>query len=219
VHPRTVHDGQHIAARRPGVGRWIDHRLTRRRAKGSARAPPSVRKDHPGSRSRGRSASMMSPSRSGRSATCRRMPSLPRLAGSAPGNAFQVASLFHDFVIPTVVRRQDARSGDTSGDTTRNTREDPAMRFPQPDGFLGVSGEPCRTVRGEGNQRLALANRRNLPFDLIGLFEPLANRFRGLRNRKAADWAGTRVNGQIEKFARNGYQIAGVIAIAGGADV
>ena len=39
------------------------------------------------------------------------------------------------------------------------------------------------------------------------------------RNRKAADWAGTRVNGQIEKFARDGYQIAGVIAIAGGADV
>ncbi|WP_299639654.1 hypothetical protein [uncultured Ruegeria sp.] len=40
-----------------------------------------------------------------------------------------------------------------------------------------------------------------------------------LRKRKAADWAGTRVNGQIEKFARNEYQIAGVIAIAGGADV
>ena len=40
-----------------------------------------------------------------------------------------------------------------------------------------------------------------------------------LRNRKAADWAGTRVNGQIEKFILNGYQIAGVIAIAGGSDV
>ena len=40
-----------------------------------------------------------------------------------------------------------------------------------------------------------------------------------LRNRKAADWAGTRVNGQIEKFTLRGYQIAGVIAIAGGADV
>ncbi len=40
-----------------------------------------------------------------------------------------------------------------------------------------------------------------------------------LRNRKAADRAGTRVNGQIEKFALNGYQIADVIAIAGGADV
>jgi hypothetical protein len=40
-----------------------------------------------------------------------------------------------------------------------------------------------------------------------------------LRNRKAADWAGTRVNGQIEKSAQNGYQIEGMIAIAGGADV
>lgn len=70
-----------------------------------------------------------------------------------------------------------------------------------------------------GNQRLALANRRNLPLDLIGLFGSMANHFRGLRNRKAADWAGTRVNGQIEKFALIGYQIAPVIAIAGGADV
>jgi hypothetical protein len=74
-------------------------------------------------------------------------------------------------------------------------------------------------VRGEGNQRLALANRKTPPLDLIGLFGPLANRFRGPRNRKAADWAGTRVNGQIEKFALLGYQIAPVIAIAGGADV
>ena len=41
----------------------------------------------------------------------------------------------------------------------------------------------------------------------------------GPRNRKAADRAGTRVNGQIEKFAEVGYQIAPVIAIAGGADV
>lgn len=81
------------------------------------------------------------------------------------------------------------------------------------------SGEPCRTVRGEGNQRLALANRKNPPLDLIELFGPLANRFRGPRNRKAADWAGTRVNGQIEKLARDGYQIAPLIAIAGGADV
>jgi len=54
---------------------------------------------------------------------------------------------------------------------------------------------------------------------LIGFFGLLANRFRGPRNRKAADWAGTRVNGQIEKFAQNEYQIAPVIAIAGGADV
>jgi hypothetical protein len=74
-------------------------------------------------------------------------------------------------------------------------------------------------VRGEVNQRLALTNLKIPPFDLIGLFGPLANRFRGFRNRKAADWAGTRVNGQIEKIALNGYQIAGVIAIAGGADV
>ena len=74
-------------------------------------------------------------------------------------------------------------------------------------------------MRGEGNQRLALANRKTSPLDLIGLFGPLANRSRGSRNRKAADWAGTRVNGQIEKFARDGYKIAGVIAIAGGADV
>lgn len=74
-------------------------------------------------------------------------------------------------------------------------------------------------MRGEGNQRFALANRKIPPLDLIGLFGPLANRFRGPRNRKAADRAGTRVNGQIEKFARNGYQIALVIAIAGGADV
>ena len=74
-------------------------------------------------------------------------------------------------------------------------------------------------MRGEGNQRLALANRKTPPLELIGLFRPLANRFRGPRNRKAADWVGTRVNGQIEKFARNGYQIAPVIAIAGGADV
>ena len=81
------------------------------------------------------------------------------------------------------------------------------------------SGEPCRTVRGEGNQRLALSNQKTLPLDLIGLFGPLANRFMGPRNRMAADWAGTRVNGQIEKFARIGYQIAPVIAIAGGADV
>lgn len=81
------------------------------------------------------------------------------------------------------------------------------------------SGEPCRTVRDEGNQRLALANRKIPPLDLIGLFGPLANRFRDLRNRKAADRAGTRVNGQIEKFALTGYQIAPVIAIAGGADV
>lgn len=85
--------------------------------------------------------------------------------------------------------------------------------------FEKISGEPCRTVRGEGNQRLALANRKIPRLDLIGLFGPLANRFRGLRNRKAADWAGTHVNGQIEKFARNEYQIAPVIAIAGGADV
>lgn len=82
-----------------------------------------------------------------------------------------------------------------------------------------ISGEPCRTVRGKGNQRLALANRKTPPLDLIGLFGPLANRFRVPRNRKAADWAGTRVNGQIEMLARNGYQIAPVIAIAGGADV
>ncbi|OCX59867.1 hypothetical protein BFP70_18295 [Thioclava sp. SK-1] len=81
------------------------------------------------------------------------------------------------------------------------------------------SGEPCRTVRGEGNQRLALANQKTPAFDLIGLFGPLANRFRSPRNRKAADRAGTRVNGQIEKFAQTGYQIAPVIAIAGGVDV
>ncbi|OSQ65599.1 hypothetical protein MCRY_03160 [Marivita cryptomonadis] len=85
--------------------------------------------------------------------------------------------------------------------------------------FEKISGEPCRTVRGEGNQRLALANRKNPSLDLIRLFGPLANRFRGPRNRKAADWAGTRVNGQIEKFAQNRYQIAPVIAIAGGANV
>ena len=84
---------------------------------------------------------------------------------------------------------------------------------------IGKSGEPRRTVRGEGNQWLALANRKTPPLELIGLFGRLANRFRGPRNRKAADRAGTRVNGQIEKFALNGYQIAGVIAIAGGADV
>lgn len=70
-----------------------------------------------------------------------------------------------------------------------------------------------------GNQRLALANRKNPPLELIGLFEPLANRFRSPRNRKAADRAGTRVNGQIEKFAHTGYQIAPAIAIAGGVDV
>lgn len=81
------------------------------------------------------------------------------------------------------------------------------------------SGEPCRTVRGEGNQRLALANQKNPPLDLIGLFGPLANLSGCPRSRKAADRAGTRVNGQIEKFARNGYQITPVIAIAGGADV
>jgi len=81
------------------------------------------------------------------------------------------------------------------------------------------SGEPCRTVRGEDNQRLALANRKTPPLDLIGLFGPLANLFRRARNRKAADRAGTRVNGQIEKFAEETYQIAGVIAIAGGAHV
>ncbi|WP_120632300.1 hypothetical protein [Ruegeria sp. EL01] len=40
-----------------------------------------------------------------------------------------------------------------------------------------------------------------------------------LRNRKAADRAGTRVNGQIEKFAEETSQTASVIAIAGGADV
>ena len=74
-------------------------------------------------------------------------------------------------------------------------------------------------MRGEGNQWFALANRRNLPLDLMELFGPLANRFRGPGNRKAADWAGTRVNGQIEKFALTGYQIAPMIAIAGGADV
>lgn len=74
-------------------------------------------------------------------------------------------------------------------------------------------------MRGEGKQRLALANRKTPPLDLIGLFGPLANRFKGLRNRKAADRAGTRVNGQIENFALNGYQIAPMIAIAGGADV
>lgn len=74
-------------------------------------------------------------------------------------------------------------------------------------------------MRGGGNQRLALANRRNLPLDLIGLFAPLANLFRGPRNRKVADWAGTRVNDQIEKSAEETYQIAGVIAIAGGAHV
>lgn len=83
----------------------------------------------------------------------------------------------------------------------------------------GGNDPTCRTVRGEGNQRLALANRKTPPVELIGLFGRLANRFRGPRNRKAADRAGTRVNGQIEKFAMNGYQIAGVIAIAGGADV
>lgn len=70
-----------------------------------------------------------------------------------------------------------------------------------------------------GNQRLALTNPKIPPLDLIGLFGPLANLFSCGRNRKAADWAGTRVNGQIEKFAQSGYQIAGVIAIAGGADV
>ena len=74
-------------------------------------------------------------------------------------------------------------------------------------------------MRGEGNQQLALANRKIPPLDLIGLFGPLANHFRGPRNRKAADWAGTRVNGQNEKFAQTAYQIAPVIAIAGGADV
>lgn len=74
-------------------------------------------------------------------------------------------------------------------------------------------------MRGQGNQRLALTNPKTPPLDLIGLFGPLANHFRGLRNRKAADWAGTRVNGQIEKLALTGYQIAPVIAIAGGADV
>lgn len=81
------------------------------------------------------------------------------------------------------------------------------------------SGEPCRTVRSKGNQRLALANRKTPPLDLIGLFELLANRIRRPRNRKAADWAGTRVNGQIEKFAQHEYQIAPLIAIVGGADV
>lgn len=74
-------------------------------------------------------------------------------------------------------------------------------------------------MRGEGNQWLALANPKSPPVDLIGLFEPLANLSGCPRNRKAADRAGTRVNGQIEKFAQNRYQIAPVIAIAGGADV
>ena len=74
-------------------------------------------------------------------------------------------------------------------------------------------------MRGEGNQRLALANQKTPPLDLIGLFGHLANRFRDFRNRKAANRAGTRVNGQIEKYTLNGYQIASMIAIAGGADV
>ncbi len=70
-----------------------------------------------------------------------------------------------------------------------------------------------------GNQRLALANPEIPPLEITWLFWPLANRFRGRRNRKAADWAGTRVNGQVEKFAETGYQIAPMIAIAGVADV
>lgn len=78
---------------------------------------------------------------------------------------------------------------------------------------------PWTTPPDGGNQRLALANRKILLLDLIGLFAPLANRIGCSGNRKAADWAGTRVNGQIEKFARIGYENGGVIVIAGGADV
>ena len=70
-----------------------------------------------------------------------------------------------------------------------------------------------------GIQRLALANPKTPPLDSIGLFGPMANLSGCPRNRKAADRAGTRDDGQIEKFALIGYQIADVIAIAGGADV
>lgn len=70
-----------------------------------------------------------------------------------------------------------------------------------------------------GIQRLALTNPKTPPLDLIALFGPLANLSGCPRNRKAADWAGTRVNGQVEKFALIGYQITPLIAIAGEADV
>ena len=72
---------------------------------------------------------------------------------------------------------------------------------------------------GSGNSTACVGETEKPALDLIGLFGPLANLSGRPRNRKAADWAGTRINGQIEKFARNEYQIAGVIAIAGGADV
>ncbi|MFV0409842.1 MAG: hypothetical protein ACK5LJ_09165, partial [Paracoccus sp. (in: a-proteobacteria)] len=71
------------------------------------------------------------------------------------------------------------------------------------------------------NQWNRLANLSEVAFDIIARFFLLANLLTGphAQKRKTAVRAGTRNDGQFHRFIENEYQIVGLIAIAGGADV
>ncbi|MFV0385393.1 hypothetical protein [Paracoccus sp. (in: a-proteobacteria)] len=71
------------------------------------------------------------------------------------------------------------------------------------------------------NQWDQLANLSEAAFDIIARFLLVANLLTGphAQKRKTAVRAGTRNDGQFHRFIENGYQIAGLIAIAGAADV